>query len=44
MFLAQTIVPWAAEWLFYYEVWLEDPEDRWFGPEAPHSDKKERPR
>jgi len=44
LFLAQTIVPWAAEWLFYYEVWLEDPEGRWFGPEAPHGDKKERPR
>ncbi len=44
MFLAQTIVPWAAEWLFFYEVWLEDPEGRWFGPEAPHEGKKERPR
>lgn len=44
MFLAETIVPWAAEWLFYYEVWLEDPEGRWFGPEALHGNKKERPR
>ena len=42
MFLAETIVPWAAEWLFFYEVWLEDPEGRWFGPEAPHDKKKER--
>jgi hypothetical protein len=44
MFLAETIVPWAAEWLFFYEVWLEDPDGRWFGPEAPHDRKKERPR
>lgn len=22
MFLSDTIVPWAAEWLFYYEVWF----------------------
>lgn len=44
LFLAGTIVPWAAEWLFYYEVWLEDPEGRWFGPEAPHGGKKRRPR
>ncbi len=44
MFLAETIVPWAAQWLFFYEVWLEDPEGRWFGPEAPHQGHKERPR
>jgi hypothetical protein len=44
MFLAETIVPWAAEWLFFYEVWLEDPDGRWFGPEAPHDRKKKRPR
>ena len=42
--IAATIVPWAAEWLFYYEVWLEDPRGRWFGPEDPHGDKRERPR
>ena len=43
MLLAETIVPWAAEWLFFYEVWLEDPEGRWFGPEAPHGEKKAKP-
>lgn len=43
LFLADTIVPWAAEWLFYYEVWLEDPKKRWFGPEAPHEGPKKRP-
>ncbi len=36
LFLADTIAAWAAEWLFYYEVWLVDPQRRWFGPEAPH--------
>lgn len=35
-FLAKTILPWTAEWLYYYEVWQIDPERRWFGPEAPH--------
>jgi hypothetical protein len=44
LFLAETIVPWAAEWLFYYEVWLQDPKGRWFGPEASHVGKKRRPR
>ncbi len=36
LFLSETIVPWTAEWLFYYEAWLIDPDKRWFGPEAPH--------
>jgi hypothetical protein len=44
LFLADTIVSWTAEWLFYYEVWLEDPKGRWFGPEAPHVGRKQRPR
>jgi hypothetical protein len=44
LFLAETIVPWAAEWLLYYEVWLEDPLGRWLGPEAPHGGKKQRHR
>jgi hypothetical protein len=22
MFLADTILPWAVEWLAYYEIWL----------------------
>lgn len=41
-YLAETIVPWAAEWLFFYEVWLIDPERRWRGPEAPHGSAKVR--
>ncbi len=44
MFLAETIVPWAAQWLFFYEAWLVDPDGRWLGPEAPHGAKKEKPR
>ncbi len=22
MYIAETIIPWASEWLFYYEIWL----------------------
>jgi len=40
LFLSETIAPWAAEWLFYYEAWLADPQKRWFGPEAPHGPLK----
>jgi hypothetical protein len=29
MFIATTIIPWAAEWLFHYEVWKAT--DRWTG-------------
>lgn len=36
--IAKTIVPWAAEWLYYYEIWLETGE--WFGEEAPHKGPK----
>ena len=34
LFIADTIVPWTAEWLFFYELWLES--GRWWGPESPH--------
>lgn len=34
MLLAESIVPWAAEWLFYYEVWHVT--GMWGGEEAPH--------
>ncbi|MGH0564436.1 hypothetical protein ACQVQF_09960 [Bacillus cereus] len=37
LFIADTIIPWTAEWLYYYEKWLED--EVWWGPEAPHSPK-----
>lgn len=22
MFIAKTLVPWASEWLFFYEIWV----------------------
>ena len=36
--LGTTIFLWAAEWLYYYELWLAT--GQWFGPEAPHSNSK----
>lgn len=32
--LADTIVPWTAFWLYYYEIWLDT--NKWVGPESPH--------
>lgn len=29
MVVASTIIPWTAEWLFHYEIWLAT--DRWAG-------------
>lgn len=29
MYLSNTIVPWAIEWLYYYELWLLT--DKWLG-------------
>ena len=29
MLIAETIVPWASEWLFYYEIWKGTGE--WYG-------------
>lgn len=40
LFIAETIIPWTSEWLYFYEKWLED--EIWWGPEAPHSPKKEK--
>ena len=36
MLLHQTIIPWTAEWLVFYELWRDTGE--WKGPEAPHGD------
>lgn len=38
--IADTILPWAASWLYFYELWLDTGE--WLGPSAPHglSEKK----
>jgi len=39
--LADTIIPWLAFWLYYYELWLLTGE--WLGPSSPHKvgEKKE---
>ena len=37
--IAETIVPWIAEWLLCYEFWLDT--GIWPGEEAPHKGKKE---
>ena len=33
-FIAATIVPWASEWLYFYETWMTT--GIWLGTEAPH--------
>jgi hypothetical protein len=38
-FIADTIVLWTALWLAFYEIWLDT--DHWYGPEAPHTGKKQ---
>jgi len=30
--IADTIIPWAATWLYYYELWLDT--DKWLGPSS----------
>jgi hypothetical protein len=41
MALRDTIIPWTAEWLFYYELWLET--GRWLGSSS-HDAPAERPK
>lgn len=38
MLIAQTIIPWTALWLYYYELWLDT--GRWLGPSSHASDPK----
>jgi hypothetical protein len=33
-FIADTIVPWTSEWLYFYECWVTS--GVWLGAEAPH--------
>lgn len=33
-FIADTIVPWTSEWLYFYECWITT--GVWLGAEAPH--------
>jgi hypothetical protein len=37
-FLANTILPWAAEWLYFYELWLAT--GQWYRPEVLHNGTK----
>ena len=37
-YVYETIVPWAALWLAFYEIWLDT--DHWYGLEAPHTGAK----
>lgn len=39
-YIARTIVPWTAEWLYFYEIWLET--NLWLGTEAPHPQQEEK--
>lgn len=39
-FMSETIVPWTALWLAFYEVWLVT--GHWFGSETPHTGTKRR--
>lgn len=36
--LAETIVPWASLWLYFYEIWEACGE--WLGPSSPHGLRK----
>ena len=36
--LADTILPWTALWLYYYELWLDTGE--WLAPSSPHRGSK----
>jgi hypothetical protein len=38
--IAQTLVPWTALWLAFYEIWLRT--GTWYGSEAPHAQAKEK--
>jgi tRNA U34 2-thiouridine synthase MnmA/TrmU len=33
-FIADTIIPWTSEWLYFYETWMTT--GVWLGSEAPH--------
>lgn len=38
MGFGETIVPWTAEWLYFYELWQVRGE--WLAPESPHKGPK----
>jgi len=38
MMLHETIIPWTAEWIVFYELWKLT--GQWLGPAAPHDPSK----
>lgn len=36
--IAETIIPWTASWLYFYELWLDT--EKWLGPSAHDSPSK----
>lgn len=40
MFIVRTIVPWASEWLFHYEIWLAT--GKWSGGGVEHAPASEK--
>lgn len=34
LYIADTIIPWAAMWLYFYELWCDT--EIWWGSAAPH--------
>lgn len=38
--IAETIIPWSATWLYYYQRWVETGEP-WAGPQKSHTGAKE---
>lgn len=39
-YISETIVPWTALWLAFYEIWTTT--GQWYGLEAPHRGRKRR--
>lgn len=39
--IAETIIPWTASWLYFYELWLDTGE--WLGPSSHDAPKREQP-
>ena len=38
MYVAETTMPWAAEWLFFFELWLAT--DEWLGGGVLHGEPR----
>ena len=40
MFIADSIIPWAAEWIFFYQIWLLT--GKWHAAEVTHGDNEKK--